>query len=232
MVKKGAIAARGVSAEPRARPPPTLLRRLLFPSETRALSQPRPPHNTPQTGKKSRRGGTLDEIAEQLQLAKSDGGWKTGVSAMDDDDDGAGAGPSSTSPAAAAADMEMAEAVGAALKSRNNNKAARRKQKRQMRIGGALGDRLGAGGGGAGGGGGGGAMDLGEAGTSALTMTWPTTKGGVGKRTGKRGKRTARQVRRAAMAAERGTAAAERRVKRHVATLTKKGVRGQAKTLY
>jgi hypothetical protein len=196
----------------------------------------------PPPGKKSRRGGTLDEIAEQLQLAKKGSGggngeWRCGVSAMDDGD---GDGPSTSAAAAAAAaaadaDMEMAEAVGAALKARNsssanNNKTAKRKQKRQergrVRVGGPLGvPRLGAGGTG------GGAMDTGEAAT-ALTMTWSSAKGGVGKRTGKRGKHTARQARRAAMAAERGTAAAERRVKRHVQTIAKKSARGHAKSLY
>jgi hypothetical protein len=63
-------------------------------------------------------------------------------------------------------------------------------------------------------------------------MSWPT-RGGVGKkRTGKRGNHTTKQARRAATAIEHGTAAAERRAKRHVQTISKKSVRGQAKTLY
>lgn len=223
-----------------APPPPPLLRHARAPLFN-SLAPPRQPIQ--RTGKKSRRGGTLDEIAEQLKLASKDaanaddtgGGWKFGVSAMDGDGDGdddKGAGGASTSAAAAAAaplDMEMADAVAAALKSRNKAGAKRKQQKRQSRllIGGALGARVQAAGAG-GGGGGGAAMDTRE----AMTMTWPTRAGGVGKRTGKRGKRTSKQARRAARLQERGTAHAERRVMRHVATVSKKAARGVAKTLY
>lgn len=119
--------------------------------------------------------------------------------------------------------MEMADAVAAALKSRNKAGAKRKQQKRQSRllIGGALGARVQAAGGSA-------SMDTRE----AMTMTWPTRGGGVGKRTGKRGKRTSKQARRAARMQERGTAHAERRIMRHVATVSKKAARGVAKTLY